>query len=45
MVTQQQEFQYSKYSSLYDIIVPKDNLLRRINEGFSVIDALGHKVC
>lgn len=32
MVTQQQEFQYSKYSSLYDIIVPKDNLLRRIND-------------
>lgn len=32
MLVQQQEIQFSQYSSLYDLIVPKDNLLRRIND-------------
>ncbi|KKB45407.1 hypothetical protein HMPREF1212_05080, partial [Parabacteroides sp. HGS0025] len=32
MVPSQQTFQFSQYSSLYDLIVPADNLLRRIND-------------
>lgn len=32
MLVQQQEIQFSQYSSLYDLIVPKDNLLRKIND-------------
>ena len=32
MLTQQQRIQFSAYSGLYDLIVPKDNLLRKINE-------------
>jgi transposase len=32
MIVQQQKNQQSTYSELYSIIVPKDNLLRRINE-------------
>ena len=31
MLPQQQEFVLSEYSALYDIVVPQDNLLRRIN--------------
>ena len=32
MLVQQQAIQFSQYSSLYDLIVPKDNLLRKIND-------------
>ncbi len=32
MLVQQQKIQLSSYSGLYDLIVPKDNLLRKINE-------------
>ena len=32
MLSQQQELPLSEYSSLYDIVVPQDNLLRRIND-------------
>jgi transposase len=48
MLVQQQEIQFSQYSSLYDLIVPKDNLLRKINDliDFSFIyDELLNKYC
>jgi transposase len=32
MLVQQQQIQFSAFSRLYDLIVPKDNLLRKINE-------------
>jgi transposase len=32
MLAQQQKIQLSEYSSLYDLIIPKENLLRKINE-------------
>src|SRR5882757_2766832 len=32
MLAQQQKIQFSAFSGLYDLIVPKDNLLRKINE-------------
>src|SRR5690606_12967517 len=32
MVAQQQQIQPSPYSGLYDLIVPQDNLLRKIND-------------
>ena len=32
MLLQQQKIQLSAYSDLYDLIIPKDNLLRKINE-------------
>ena len=32
MLLQQQKIQLSTFSELYDLIVPKDNLLRKINE-------------
>ena len=32
MLVQQQQIQISAFSGLYDLIVPKDNLLRKINE-------------
>tara|TARA_R110002073_G_scaffold335756_2_gene528782 strand:- start:175 stop:1626 length:1452 start_codon:yes stop_codon:yes gene_type:complete len=48
MLVQQQEIQLSAYSDLYDLIVPKDNLLRKINElidfGF-IYDELATKYC
>ena len=31
MLSQEQELVLSEYSGLYDIVVPQDNLLRRIN--------------
>ena len=31
MLSQEQELILSEYSGLYDIVVPQDNLLRRIN--------------
>ena len=48
MLAQQQKLQLSTYSDLYDLIVPKDNLLRKINEliDFSFIyDELVNKYC
>ncbi len=48
MLVQQQEIQFSQYSSLYDLIVPKENLLRKINDliDFSFIyDELVTKYC
>lgn len=48
MLVQQQKIQFSAYSDLYDLIVPKDNLLRKINEliDFSFIyDELVNKYC
>lgn len=48
MLLQQQKIQFSQYSSLYDLIVPEDNLLRRINDliDFSFIyDELATKYC
>ncbi len=48
MLIQQQQIQFSPYSSLYDLIVPKDNFLRKINEliDFSFIyDELLVKYC
>ena len=48
MLAQQQKLQLSAYSDLYDLIVPKDNLLRKINEliDFSFIyDELVNKYC
>lgn len=48
MLLQQQKIQFSPYSDLYDLIVPKDNLLRKINEliDFTFIyDELVNKYC
>jgi transposase len=48
MLAQQQKLQLSTYTDLYDLIVPKDNLLRKINEliDFSFIyDELVNKYC
>lgn len=48
MLVQQQEIQLSAYYDLYDLIVPKDNLLRKINEliDFTFIyDELISKYC
>ncbi len=48
MLLQQQKAQLSVYSDLYDLIVPKDNLLRKINDliDFSFIyDELVNKYC
>ena len=48
MLIQQEKFQFSEYSSLYDLIVPKENLLRKINDliDFSfVYDELVNKYC
>jgi transposase len=48
MLVQQQEFRFSEYSSLYDLVVPKENFLRKINNliDFSfVYDELVNKYC
>jgi len=48
MLVQQQKIQLSIYSDLYDLIVPKENLLRKINDliDFSFIyDELLNKYC
>jgi transposase len=48
MLLQQKTIQFSEYSSLYDLIVPKANLLRKINDliDFSfVYDELVNKYC
>ncbi len=48
MLLRQQKLQFSEYSSLYELIVPKDNLLRKINDliDFSfVYEELVDKYC
>jgi transposase len=48
MLIQQQQIQFSAFSELYDLIVPKDNLLRKINDlvDFTFIyDELVSKYC
>ena len=48
MLVQQQTIQFSEHSSLYDLIVPKENILRKINDlvDFSFIyDELLNKYC
>lgn len=48
MLAHQQKIQFSAYSGLYDLIIPKDNLLRKINDliDFSFIyDELLEKYC
>ncbi|MEN9440799.1 MAG: hypothetical protein RLZ33_875 [Bacteroidota bacterium] len=48
MLAQQQKIQLSEYSSLYDLIVPKENLLRKINELIDfkfIYDELVNKYC
>lgn len=48
MLAHQQKNQFSAYSGLYDLIVPKDNLLRKIGEliDFTFIyDELVDKYC
>ena len=48
MLVQQQTLQFSEHSSLYDLIVPQNNLLRKINDliDFSFIyDELLNKYC
>lgn len=48
MLIQQQKFQLSAYSDLYDLIIPKENLLRKINDliDFTFIyDELVNKYC
>jgi len=48
MLAQQQKIQLSSYSGLYDLIIPKDNLLRKISEliDFTFIyDELLDKYC
>ncbi len=48
MLASQQKIQFSTYSGLYELIVPKDNLLRKINDliDFSFIyDELFEKYC
>ena len=48
MLLQQQKIQLSAYSDIYDLVVPKDNLLRKINEliDFTFIyDELVNKYC
>lgn len=48
MLVQQQKLQLSSFSDIYDLIVPKDNLLRKINELIDftfVYDELVEKYC
>jgi hypothetical protein len=48
MIQQQQSMMFSKYTDLYDIVVPQDNMLRRINDliDFSFIfEELKDKYC
>ena len=48
MLLRQQKLQFSEYSSLYELIIPKDNLLRKINDliDFSfVYEELVDKYC
>jgi transposase len=48
MLVQQQSIQFSEHSSLYDLIIPKDNILIKINDliDFSFIyDELLNKYC
>lgn len=48
MIAKQETFNLSPYTALYDLIIPKDNMLRQINEliDFSfILDELQSKYC
>ncbi|MGX9933189.1 IS5/IS1182 family transposase, partial [Virgibacillus salarius] len=48
MIQKQQSIILSAYSEIYDLVVPKDNVLRKLNElvDFSFIyDELNDKYC
>src|SRR4051812_31508921 len=48
MISNQQSLNLSPFMAIYDIVVPKDNMLRQINElvNFSfVLDELQNKYC
>ena len=45
MLVQQQTIQFSEYSSLYDLIVPKENILRKIIDFSFIYDELLNKYC
>lgn len=48
MLATQERLAFSDYSSLYDLIIPSDNLLRRINSSIDfsfVYDELVSKYC
>lgn len=48
MIPSQQKIQFSNYSGLYDIIIPEDHKLRKINELIDfnfIMDALKSKYC
>ena len=48
MLAQQEKIQFSAFSGLYDLIVPKDNLLRKINELIDftfILEELVDKYC
>ena len=48
MLVRQQKIQFSPYFSLYDLIVPQDNLLRKINDLIDflfIYDELLNKYC
>ncbi len=48
MISNQETFNLSPYMAIYDIVVPKDNMLRQINElvDFSfILDELKTKYC
>ena len=48
MISNQESFQLSPYTAIYDLVVPKDNLLRRINElvDFTfILEELKSKYC
>ena len=48
MISKQETFNLSPYMALYDLIIPKDNMLRQINElvDFSfILDELKSKYC
>ncbi|MGZ3836737.1 MAG: IS1182 family transposase [Mucilaginibacter sp.] len=48
MLAQQQQIQFSAFLGLYDLIVPKDNLLRKINELIDftfILEELVDKYC
>ena len=48
MISNQETFNLSPYMAIYDIVVPKDNMLRQINElvDFSfILEELKTKYC
>ncbi|MFA6857236.1 MAG: IS5/IS1182 family transposase, partial [Treponema sp.] len=48
MLSSQNKLNFSPYAELYDKIIPKDNLLRRINENIDfsfILEELKAKYC